>query len=227
MKKYVSGLLLLALLLAAFAGCNQTNEPVQESTQEQTTEPVGSSSSMESSIESTAPDTQPESGIFAPTGTAPVFSIMGGVYADKQELTLTAPEGTDYTVRYTTDGSVPTKRSGKFEDAISVPGKDATVIRAACFDADGNLVGRVITHTYIKANSDRAALYTVSLTLSPDDFDELCRHYTEKLEMPTHIEITNPAGELVISQDGGMRIFGGSSRALSQKSFKIIARKTG
>lgn len=221
MKKIVSVLLLWIMISAAFAGCNQTNEPVQESTstQEQTTEPETETQ--------TERETIAESGIFAPTGTAPVFSIMGGVYADKQELTLNAPEGTDYTVRYTTDGSVPTKRSDEFADAISVPGKDATVIRAACFDADGNLVGRVITHSYIKANSDSSALYTVSLTLSPDDFDELCRHYSEKLEMPTHIEITNPAGELVISQDGGMRIFGGSSRALSQKSFKIIARKTG
>ena len=227
MKKYLSVLLLLTMTLAAFAGCNQTNEPMQESTQEQTTEPVGTSNSTESNIESTASDTQPESGIFAPTGTAPVFSLMGGVYAEGQELTVQAPAGTDYVVRYTTDGSVPTKKSDKFKDAIDVPGKDATVVRAACFDAQGNLVGRVITHTYIKANSDRAALYTVSLTLSPDDFDELCRHYSEKLEMPTHIEITNPAGELVISQDGGMRIFGGSSRALQQKSFKIIARKTG
>ena len=125
MKKYLSVLLLLTVLLAAFAGCNQTKEPAQESTQEQTTEPIGSIE------ESTAPDTQPESGIFAPTGTAPVFSIMGGVYAEGQELTVTEPEGTDYTVRYTTDGSVPTKKSDKFEDAISVPGKDATVVRAA------------------------------------------------------------------------------------------------
>ena len=116
MKKILSVLLLLAVLLAAFAGCNRTNEPVQESTQEQTTEPVGSIH------ESTAPDTQPESGIFAPTGTAPVFSVMGGVYAEAQELTVQAPAGTDFTVRYTTDGSVPTKKSDKFTDAISVPG---------------------------------------------------------------------------------------------------------
>ncbi|MBO7296611.1 MAG: chitobiase/beta-hexosaminidase C-terminal domain-containing protein, partial [Clostridia bacterium] len=148
MKKILSVLLLLTMLLAVFAGCNQTNEPVQESTQEQTTEP-GTETQTER-------ETIAESGIFAPTGTTPVFSIMGGVYAEGQELTVTAPEGTDYTVRYTTDGSVPTKKSDKFEDAIDVPGKDATVVRAACFDADGNLVGRVITHTYIKAKSDRA-----------------------------------------------------------------------
>lgn len=223
MKKIISVLLLLTMISAAFAGCNQTNEPAggEQTSQEQTNAPA------ESNPESTAPETQPGQSIFAPTGTAPVFSLAGGVYADARELSLSAPAGTDYTVRYTTDGSVPTKRSDEYEDAIAVPGKDATVVRAACFDAQGNLVGRVVTHTYIKANEDRAALYTVSLTLSPDDFDELCAHYAEKIEMPTHIEIVSPAGELVISQDGGMRIFGGSSRSLSQKSFKIIARKTG
>ena len=223
MKKIVSVLLLWILISAAFAGCNQTNEPAggEQTSQEQT------SASVESDSQSTAPEAQPDQSIFAPTGTAPVFSLAGGVYASTQELTLSAPEGSDLVVRYTTDGSVPTKRSDKFEDAIAIPGKDASVVRAACFDADGNLVGRVVTHTYVKANEDRAALYTVSLTVAPNDFDKLCARYTEKLEMPTHIEIVNPAGELVISQDGGMRVFGGSSRGLSQKSFKIIARKTG
>ena len=221
MKKTVSVLLLLTILATALFACNEQTTPAGE---EQTTEQQTTAPETESETER---ETIAESGLVQPTGTAPVFSLQGGVYAEAQELTLSAPAETDCVVRYTTDGSVPTKRSEKFTDEISVPGKDATVVRAACFDEDGNLVGRVITHTYIKANENRAALYTVSLTLSPEDFDQLCRQYSEKLEMPTHIEITNPEGELVISQDGGMRIFGGSSRALSQKSFKIIARKTG
>ena len=222
MKKGLSVLLLLALLLTAFAGCNQEQDTQApgEGTDAQTEAPTQDETVGEA-------ETKREQSIFAPTGTAPVFSLAGGVYADAQELTITAPQGSDYTVRYTTDGSVPTKKSKAAESAIEVAGNDATVVRAACFDAQGNLVGRVITHTYIAETDGRGALYTISLTLSPEDFDKLCRNYNEKLEMPTHIEIVNPAGELVISQDGGMRIFGGSSRALSQKSFKIIARKTG
>lgn len=222
MKKGLSVLLLLTLLLTAFAGCNQEQDTQApgEGTDSQTEAPTQDETVGEA-------ETEREQSIFAPTGTAPVFSLAGGVYADAQELTITAPQGSDYTVRYTTDGSVPTKKSKEATKTIEVAGDDATVVRAACFDAQGNLVGRVITHTYIAAEDGRGALYTISLTLSPEDFDKLCRNYNEKLEMPTHIEIVNPAGELVISQDGGMRIFGGSSRALSQKSFKIIARKTG
>ncbi len=222
MKKLISVLLLMTLITATFLGCTpQPDTPgEQSSAADESAAPAGNESESER-------ETEKEQSIFAPTGVAPVFSLMGGVYADAQTLQITAPAGSDYTVRYTTDGSLPTKKSDAFSDALKVPGKDATVVRAACFDAQGKLVGRVVTHTYVKSQDTRAALYTVSLTLTPDDFDQLCRHYTEKLEMPTHIEIVNPEGELIISQDGGMRIFGGSSRSLQQKSFKIFARKTG
>ena len=223
MKKLITVLLLATLLLTVLVGCNQnkqTQEEQESSTQMQTDTPTEEEDQTEK-------ETVPEQSIFAPTGIAPVFSLAGGVYETAQQLQISQPVGTDYTVRYTTDGSVPTKKSAQATDTIQVAGSDATVVRAACFDESGNLVGRVITHTYVAAEEGRGALYTVSLTLEPKDFDKLCRQYSEKLEMPTHIEIVNPEGELVISQDGGIRIFGGSSRALSQKSFKIIARKTG
>ena len=91
MKKIISVLLLLTMISAAFAGCNQTNEPAggEQTSQEQTNAPA------ESNPESTAPETQPGQSIFAPTGTAPVFSVAGGVYADARELRLSAPAGTD------------------------------------------------------------------------------------------------------------------------------------
>ena len=214
----------------------ETTEP--EVSEPETSEPAATESETaltehETTVGTIAPDTQPQDTeeVTQPEPqvnlTDPVFSVAGGLYTDAQSLHLSAPEGTDYTVRYTTDGSVPSKKSEAFKDDITVPGKDACVIRAACFDASGEIVGHVVTHTYIKASESAAALYTVSLTLDPDDFDDLCAHFTEKIEMPTHIEIVTPDGQRVISQDGGMRIFGGSSRSLSQKSFKIIARKTG
>lgn len=213
MKKAISILLLSVLLLGALASCNGTDDPVIDTTEQGTTTP-------DSEQVTDAPPAQ--------NLTDPVFSVAGGVYAKAQTLEITAPEGTELTVRYTTDGTVPTKKSDTVTDSMRVPAKgEACVIRAACFDADGNIVGRVVTHSYIIGAESAAALYTVSLTLDPDDFDELCHRYTEKLEMPTHIEIVTPNGETVISQDGGIRIFGGSSRSLSQKSFKIIARKTG
>lgn len=219
MKKCLSLLLIFVLLSGVLTACNSGSDAGEQSTQTDTQ--ASDTQEVPSEQESAQVPAQPVN------LTDPVFSVEGGLYKASQELTLSAPEGTDYTVRYTTDGSVPTKKSDVFKGSISVPGKDATVIRAACFDAQGQIVGKVVTHTYISYAESASALYTVSLTLETDDFDELCARYTEKVEMPTHIEIITPEGERVISQDGGMRIFGGSSRALAQKSFKIIARKTG
>ena len=215
MKKLISFLLVCVLGAGMLVGCNPSKQPEQP---EQPTTEQSTQAPEESETQPPAPQNL----------TDPVFSVPGGVYSAAQDLEITAPEGTDYTVRYTTDGSVPTKKSKQPEGSLRVPASgESCVIRAACFDAEDKIVGHVVTHSYIVSEQGAGALYTVSLTLDPDDFDQLCRQYNEKLEMPTHVEIVTPDGQTVVSQDGGMRIFGGSSRALSQKSFKIIARKDG
>ena len=158
----------------------------------------------------------------------PTFSAVGGIYtARSKTVEITAPEG--YTVRYTTDGSIPTKRSAAYEGPIkiSVSRGEGQVIRAACFDQQGNLVGQVITHTYVAAASETALHYTVMLSCDEDDLQAMYRDVHAKVERAAHAEIIAPDGSRIVSQDVGLRLFGGSSRALSQKSFKIIARKDG
>jgi hypothetical protein len=103
------------------------------------------------------------------------FSLPGGFYSKGQTLTLAlpsnAPDGAYIT--YTLDGNEPDKNSEKYTGEITVANDGTSVVRAACFDADGNLVGRVITHSYIKAKSDRVALYTdkVYVTTLCVDYD--------------------------------------------------------
>lgn len=152
-----------------------------------------------------------------------VFSVKGGVYTSAVTVELSAPEGE--TIRYTTDGSVPTKRSNKYNAPITVD-KNALTIRAARFDGT-NMVGDVITHTYVIRESAASTLYTVMISVNERDLNDMIADYAEKIERPAHVEIVAPNGETVISQDAGLRLFGGSSRALQQKSFKLIARKTG
>lgn len=160
--------------------------------------------------------------------TAPLFSHTGGIYASAISLELTQPKDhTSCTIRYTRDGSVPNKRSDKYTQPISLDGDTdpSCVIRAALFDGD-TLVGKVMTHTYIfdrKASSD---LWVVSITAEPSELSQMISNYNEKIEIPSHTEIVTPKGSTVISQDTGLRIFGGSSREHAQKSFKVIARKT-
>ena len=163
-----------------------------------------------------------------PNGIFPTFSERGGLYTDKtKSLTISAPDG--YTVRYTVDGSLPTAASTAYSDPIHLknhPG-EGTVIRAACFDEDGKLAGQVITQTYVCADTVGGLHYTVLLTCDEGDLDDMYRDVHAKVERAAHAEILAPDGSRIISQDVGLRLFGGSSRTLQQKSFKIIARKDG
>ena len=158
----------------------------------------------------------------------PIFTDQAGLYTDQQKsVTITVPEG--YTVRYTTDGSIPTAASTAYESPIKLkkrPG-EGTVIRAACFDGAGNLTGQVITRTYVCTEATEGLHYTVMLTCDEDDLNAMYRDVHAKVERAAHAEILAPDGTRVVSQDVGLRLFGGSSRALQQKSFKIIARKDG
>ncbi len=161
-------------------------------------------------------------------GVYPTFSETGGVSTDdKKIITLTAPDG--YTVRYTTDGSVPTKRSTAYEKPIRLTHRvgEATTVRAACFDGAGKLTGQVITQTYLRVEKVVSGTYTVMLSANEDDLDAMYARYNDKVERAAHAEIIAPDGTRIISQDVGLRLFGGSSRSLAQKSFKIIARKDG
>ena len=161
-------------------------------------------------------------------GIYPTFSEPGGFYTSRAKtLEITAPEG--YTVRYTTDGSVPTKRSTAYAEAItiSVDKGEGMTIRAACFDGSDKLTGQVITHTYICSDQTAGLHYTVMLSCDEDDLNAMYRDVQAKVERAAHAEILAPDGTRIVSQDVGLRLFGGSSRGLQQKSFKIIARKDG
>lgn len=217
LRSLAVGLLASVMLLSA---CTETNPPADTEPESSTsTETVTSAETGEITEEITRSDTNTP----APAATLTV-SHKGGVYTSKISVELTAPEG--YTVRYTTDGSIPTKRSSAYEAAITVA-KDALTVRAACFDGDGNMVGHVITNTYVIAEAKESTLYTVMISVDEDDLDDMIFDYAEKIERPAHVEIVTPEGETVVSQDAGLRLFGGSSRSLEQKSFKLIARKTG
>lgn len=239
--------LLLALLLLGTAGltaCDKGNAPSDTDPADATTQapenggdltlPDGTSpADPESSTGPAETDTPeiPDSLIgdgSAAVGIYPTFSEVGGLYTSRAKtVEITAPEG--YTVRYTTDGSVPTKRSSEYKEAIkiAVDKGEGMTIRAACFDADGKLTGQVITHTYISADSTEGLHYTVMLSCDEDDLKAMYRDVHAKVERAAHAEILAPDGSRIISQDVGLRLFGGSSRTLSQKSFKIIARKDG
>ena len=215
MKKIVCALLCPVILIAALASCRENNDNAPGSESMTSAESVSEESTENSEIVDTF-----ESYI------NPVFSVTGGIFTERQTLTLSLPNGvTGYDIYYTTDGSIPTKRSEKYSEPITLLSReDSTVIRAACFGKESDPAGKVITHSYILKDSVASTLWTVSITAHTSDLDRLTANYNSDIEIPSHTEIITPEGQTVISQDTGLKIFGGSSRALSQKSFKINAR---
>ena len=240
----IGSLLLVLLLLSTtvLTACTEGKAPgavTGENTQPHASETVGEDLTL--GEPETADPTQtvvPENNYTPPesligdgseaAGVFPVFSETGGLYTTRtMTVEITVPEG--YTVRYTTDGSLPTAKSTEYTAGIKLKNQygEATVIRAACFDGSGKLTGQVITQTYVCVKETAGLHYTVMLTCEESDLNAMYRDVHAKVERAAHAEIIAPDGTRIISQDVGLRLFGGSSRALPQKSFKIIARKDG
>lgn len=166
----------------------------------------------------------------------PVFSHEGGVYGESVSLELNIPEGASgvASIRYTTDGNEPTAKSPKYSEPIKLlAAKESVVVRAACFSRNGQLLGNVVTNTYVKSGERYSSSMVVSITCDENYLYDARTgiwvnptQHGKAWERPSHVEFFTQNGERVIDQDAGLRIFGGSSRVLEQKSFRIIARKT-
>lgn len=227
MKK--SLLLILILLISLILiSCKNDNADIDTSpTDTETAEITQADSKNESET-----DTEDESDIPLPPTEGninPKFSHAGGLYNEDIDLKLSLDERLDsskYEIRYTTDGSLPTKKSKKYTDGITISASsNSQVIRAICYSGT-KIVGKVMTETYIFNRSTNSSLFVVSITADKKELDNIIENYNESIEIPSHTEIITPSGERVISQDTGLKIFGGSSREHAQKSFKVIARNT-
>ena len=170
----------------------------------------------------------------------PDFSPEGGLYTRGQIVSITAAAGE--TIRYTTDGSIPTSQSVIYSDPIQV---DSTIaIRARVFQ-DNMLPGPSETQTYII--NEPSTLPVISITTPPEFlFDEEIgitvgipvsdslgaippfdpnANFWHKWERPIHIEYYDIEGNTGLEQDAGIAVFGGFfGRQIRQKAFTIYAR---
>ncbi|MBR4894850.1 MAG: CotH kinase family protein [Clostridia bacterium] len=218
---------LFLFAVALTAGCRKNGKPIEADPSLQPVLPAA-----EPEPETEAPAALPEDGEILP-----LFSVEGGFYTTTKTLKISLPDGMPRgtKITYTTDCSEPTKNAKVFLDTIEVAKSSAvcSVIRAAVFDIDGNQISPVVTQTYLRADADRFGedLLVFSLVTEKKNLTGTTgildhpRGTGKTWERPCHVEIFTPSGERIVSQDAGIRIFGGSSRALPQKSFRLIARR--
>lgn len=171
------------------------------------------------------------------------FSHPSGYY--NAPFTLTFNYNQAYSVYYTINGDNPTRVSRVYKasgiainDLSSDVGSDDDVVtvRAAAFQ-NGKQVGATVTATYI-INQKYGSFYgrynnLAVISISTDKanlygangiFTNYTQHGRES-ERPAHVEFFDSNGKAGFSIDAGIRVYGGTSRALPQKSLKLIARK--
>ena len=176
----------------------------------------------------------------------PEFSEKGGLKHGNVNLQLSCATA-GATIRYTTDGSEPTKESNVYNSSINI--NSNTSVRAKAF-ANGMLPSAIATHSYIYADNDHngcggVTIPVVSITVEDRYFndntigmyvtgsngstgDKTCTmmraNYNNDWTRPVNFEyFVN--GQQVLSQELEAAIEGGCSRTYSVKSLSLKASK--
>lgn len=183
----------------------------------------------------------------------PVFSLKGGFYYGKPSVSVSLSAKdiavlknngiSKYSIKLSYSQEEPTFNSKTYTNQITLPLNEnsydpvsdftTSILRAAVFDKNGKLIGKIETATYIQSHrSENVTLPVISLVTNDSNLYDyqtgIIPNYSQRgseWERPIHVEMFEK-GNMVLSQDAGIRIFGGSSRSLSQKSFRITARKS-
>lgn len=101
----------------------------------------------------------------------PVFSQPAGFYQDIQSIGISGSG----VIRYTTDGSEPSAASTVYTLPVQI--NQNTVLRARCFEPF-KLPGTVTTASFFI--SENVSLPVVSITIPPNDFNEVYTNYSRK-----------------------------------------------
>ena len=169
-----------------------------------------------------------------------IFSYGDGFYESAIKLRLSLNKGIEGSIYYTLDGNAPSNDSEKYSKKIELrpEGDDypkGYCVRAQVVHTDGT-VSEVYTHNYIISTSVKKRFSTSvicvtgapeQLTDGPDGIfygDNVDKRGKES-ERPIHLEMFDKTGNVILSQNCGVRPYGGASRHAFVKSMKFYARK--
>lgn len=149
----------------------------------------------------------------------PEFSIPGGFYAAAQPLQITTPHpGAE--IRFTFDGSTPTRNSPVFPGSFNLNRNYA--IKARVYEA-GKLPGKVVTHSYFIG--ENINLPVISIATNSDnlfDFDfGILQNAIKDREVPATIEYFEPTGERAFQAGVGLQLFGTTIYNLPQRPISV------
>ncbi len=161
---------------------------------------------------------------------APVLLTGGGFFSGSVTVNARAPEGA--ALRYTLDGSTPTRKSGAFP-AEGLTVKKTSVLRLKAF-REGEVSSETVSATYFVDDDPQTPI--VSL-ISDDRYlfspktgiltkgSGTIPNYSRGWEYPINIEYFTREGECQVNQMGTFTCSGHSARVNAQKSIALYARK--
>ncbi|NTV83928.1 MAG: hypothetical protein HGA23_06455, partial [Bacteroidales bacterium] len=169
----------------------------------------------------------PNSSSCYPGITNPVnFSYPGGFYSNGIQVILNTNDPDDV-IHYTVDGTEPNESATVYDEPVYI--FETTVIRAIAVH-EGLLPGRSATNTYFINVSHDIPVFSISTApdnlFDPDIGIYHDNHVWEDWERPIHIEFFDIDDTSGFSIDAGVKIFGGWTRTLPQKSLAIYARES-
>lgn len=171
---------------------------------------------------------------------APVVDQGSQLFEGSLTVRVDIPSGC--TLRYTTDGKLPTMNNGETSTNGRFTFNGTTTLRLRLF-RDGWLPSRVTTRSYIYKDNDYT-LPVVSVVADPDFIysseigvfskgpngrpgngqDDKC-NWNMNWERPVNFSYLNSDGQQVLNQDADLEMCGGWSRAWTPHAFKLKASK--
>jgi hypothetical protein len=145
----------------------------------------------------------------------PVMSVAPGFYTSSQNVALSTSQP-NITIRYTTNGTIPTATSTIYSTPIVV--NTTTVIRAVCFSSDPTIVP-----SFTETNT-----FFMNVTHSPSfNVISVCGNYTSLFstgnDIRTSVEFFDTLKNFKWEYEGSSQKHGHDSWAYPQKAFRIYA----
>jgi len=165
----------------------------------------------------------------------PVFSVSPGFHPSATAVSITAEGGVS--IRYTTDGSIPTSNADLYTGPILLTGTKVLKARAFSATAMPSLVtagsyfiGETSTLPVVSVSTDPKNLWDQDMGIyamgnsaetQPPYFGA---NFWQDWERPTHVELFEKDGARTLNAFGGLKINGSTTVGVPEKSLSFSAK---